>query len=183
MKKQRHSVESWITAGFRALAAEGPQALKAEPLARALGTTKGSFYWHFEDVPAFRTAMLRYWEERAFNDIVSALDQIDDAKRRLRAVAKLAGAAPPDDVGGRSIEPAIRGWARSDPQVAEALEQIDKQREAYLHGLLKAVDLPNPALARLIYATYVGAEELAARDDHDPVQELETLIDLVLALS
>ena len=35
-----------------ALAETGPEALKAEPLAARLGVSKGSFYWHFRDVPA-----------------------------------------------------------------------------------------------------------------------------------
>ena len=62
MTKSRLSPDKWLTAGFEALVASGPSALAAEPLARALGTTKGSFYWHFKDVPAFQDALLAAWQ-------------------------------------------------------------------------------------------------------------------------
>jgi AcrR family transcriptional regulator len=35
---------SWIEEGLRALAAGGPDAVRIEPLARALGVTRGGFY-------------------------------------------------------------------------------------------------------------------------------------------
>ena len=63
MKRIRLNRQSWIDAGLRALVAEGPTALAAEPLARQLGTTKGSFYWHFKDVPDFQKAVIRDWQK------------------------------------------------------------------------------------------------------------------------
>ena len=49
MASTRTPRSSWIDAGLRALAAGGPDAVRIEPLARALGVTKGGFYWHFDD--------------------------------------------------------------------------------------------------------------------------------------
>ena len=40
---------SWIEEGLRALAAGGPDAVRIELLAQALGVTRGGFYWHFDD--------------------------------------------------------------------------------------------------------------------------------------
>ena len=57
MPKLRLGPEDWVMAGFRALAADGPQAVRAETLARGLGATKGSFYWHFKDLAALHQAM------------------------------------------------------------------------------------------------------------------------------
>ena len=37
---------SWIEEGLRALAAGGPDAVRIELLAQALGVTRGGFYWH-----------------------------------------------------------------------------------------------------------------------------------------
>ena len=39
----------WIEEGLRALAAGGPDAVRVEALAQALGVTKGGFYGHFAD--------------------------------------------------------------------------------------------------------------------------------------
>jgi AcrR family transcriptional regulator len=40
---------SWVEEGLRALAAGGPDAVRIESLAQALGVTEGGFYWHFDD--------------------------------------------------------------------------------------------------------------------------------------
>ena len=61
MKRQRLSPQTWIEAGLAELVAQGPKALAAEPLARKLATTKGSFYWHFKDVPDFQAAVVKHW--------------------------------------------------------------------------------------------------------------------------
>ena len=47
--RQRLSREAWAAAGLRALTDGGVAAVAVEPLAASLGTTKGSFYWHFSD--------------------------------------------------------------------------------------------------------------------------------------
>ena len=87
---KRLSKDDWIKAGFKALTEAGPKALKAEPLARRLGTTKGSFYWHFDDVPAFQTAMMETWETRAYAEIVTLVEQQGTAVRKLRELAQIA---------------------------------------------------------------------------------------------
>jgi Bacterial regulatory proteins, tetR family len=38
----------WIEEAARALAAGGPDAVRVDLLAKALGVTRGGFYWHFE---------------------------------------------------------------------------------------------------------------------------------------
>src|SRR6478735_6374421 len=52
----------WIEAAFRALSVGGLGNLSVERLARELGATKGSFYWHFTDRPALVEAVLEEWE-------------------------------------------------------------------------------------------------------------------------
>ena len=58
---RRLSVDDWIQAGFALLADGGPNALARRPLCERLGVTKGSFYWHFADLPAYRTALIEAW--------------------------------------------------------------------------------------------------------------------------
>ena len=47
------SAKDWVDQGLKALASRGFTALKAEPLAKALRVSRGSFYWHFADIAAF----------------------------------------------------------------------------------------------------------------------------------
>lgn len=181
-KAKRLSKDDWIAAGFRALVEAGPSGLRAEAIARTLNTTKGSFYWHFPDVPGFKTAMLDLWEQRAFTDIVAKLEDEPSLPLRLRKLGQIAANAAPDGFGGVAAEPALRAWARSDPKVSQAVLRVDIQRLKYLEGLLSQMDLANPELARIIYAGLIGLEELSSRDAASLADPLGTLIDLILAL-
>ena len=59
------SATDWLDQGLRTLAESGFTALKAEPLAKAMGVSRGSFYWHFADIGAFHTALLQHWRDIA----------------------------------------------------------------------------------------------------------------------
>ena len=52
------SAQDWLDQGLKTLADSGFTALKAEPLAKAMGVSRGSFYWHFADIGAFHAAIL-----------------------------------------------------------------------------------------------------------------------------
>jgi len=178
----RLSREDWVRAGFRALCAQGVSALKAEPLARQLGTTKGSFYWHFPDVPGFKAAMLAHWEQQAFTQVVTYLEAEPSLSKRLRRLGQSVGIGLGPDYGGVAVEASIRAWARSDTLVNAAVLRVDAQRLGYLSDLLDGNGLGNPDFARIIYAGLIGLEDLSSRDGLALDSPLETLIDLILAL-
>lgn len=178
----RLSRENWIAAGFRALTMKGPQALKAEPLARDLGTTKGSFYWHFKDVPTFQADMLAYWEEHATQDVITRLDAIPIPEMKLRKLADLATHADAP-YAGVDVEPAVRAWAKADMSVADAVQRVDEARLAYLERVFQVMKLTNADLPRLFYAGFIGLKDLARGDASAAGGPLSTLTDLMIALS
>jgi AcrR family transcriptional regulator len=176
---QRLTREDWILAGYRALAAGGVAALRVEPVARALATTKGSFYWHFADPADWRSAMLDYWEEVAFRRIIAALEPVPPGLPRLHALARVAAVSGRDPShGGAAAEPALREWARYAPDVAVVVRRVDAGRIAYVTACLQ--DIPAPAQdrssqARQFYATVLGLQALQG----EPEQDAADLIDLV----
>jgi AcrR family transcriptional regulator len=62
-KVVRLDAQAWIAAGFDALADAGIDAVRVEPLAKSLAITKGSFYWHFADMAAYRQALIESWAQ------------------------------------------------------------------------------------------------------------------------
>ncbi len=174
--------KDWIAAGFQALTSDGPEALKAEPLARRLGTTKGSFYWHFKDVPAFKADMLSFWEDSATEEIIRILSDIPTAENRLRALAAVS-AELGQPYGGVGAEPAIRAWSKSDETVAQAVRRVDAGRLGYVKDLFDEMGLTNPDLPLLTYAALVGLQELSQGDEDLAPKPLATLTDLMIALS
>src|SRR5437762_12997495 len=77
VKERRRSVTDWEDAALAAIAAHGLRSLSIPELARSLGVTKGSFYWHFKGLPQLIEAALRRWEEidRAALDEVGEIDE------------------------------------------------------------------------------------------------------------
>ena len=180
MVAQRLAPENWIAAGFRALAQDGPGALRAEALARALQTTKGSFYWHFKDVPQFKAEMLRVWQEKVATEIITRIMAEPDPAARINALIESAAAPAPDEFGGPAIEPAMRAWALSDDDVRETLFRIDQQRMQFLGTLLKDVGVDDPNLIRAIYAAYIGLDDLEAKGHGTVSDGLTPLIERLL---
>ncbi len=179
---QRLRREDWILAGFRALTAGGVGALRVEAVARGLGTTKGSFYWHFSDPADWRAAMLDYWEDMAFRRILVALDPLPAGLPRLRALVKIAtGLAYDPAHGGAAAEPALREWARFAPDVGAIVQRVDAGRIAFVAGCFEAGGSEAATAAqqaRLFYAALLGLGALRGSPDTD-AQCLMRLIDML----
>src|SRR6266550_8784530 len=61
---------NWIDEGLRALGVGGPDAVRIESLAQALGVSKGGFYWHFDDRRALLAEMLDAWEWVMIDEVI-----------------------------------------------------------------------------------------------------------------
>jgi AcrR family transcriptional regulator len=172
MPTNQHSKTTWINAGLNALKNGDLNALRAEPLAKQLKTTKGSFYWHFADVPTYRNAVIDSWQTDALNEIVKQLSTGGSPEQRLQAFGA--------HVLGDHVDPAIRIWAKSHPHAQQAMTQIDEQRLTYISTLLAGFGVANPAFALAVYSTLIGAPTVQAGTT--PSQAFTALIDLVMAL-
>ena len=71
---KRLTPQAWIDFALAVLAREGFEALKADVLARKLRVSRGSFYWHFRDIAAFRTQLLQAWQEEATDRVIRDLE-------------------------------------------------------------------------------------------------------------
>lgn len=178
---KRLSRQDWITAARRLMAKDGPECLKAEPLARHMKTTKGSFYWHFKDVPEFHARLLVQWESEALLAVQHALEQDSSPSTRLRLLAQIIAAPDGGDMA-QAEENAIRGWAASYKPARDTVERVDSARLTGLRALLGASGIPNPEMARIIYAAAIGMERLGEATGAGNTEAMGSLVDLVLAL-
>ena len=174
----------WIKAGFAALTTGGPQAIRAESIARALKVSKGSFYWHFADVLALKLAMLDHWEKTATKDIIDLVNlSATTAKGRLRVLVQVSTSLSDSEYGGPMAEAAIRDWARYDGNAAAALKSVDQQRldfvqnQFQLHGSPKALCKQN---ANILYAALIGLNHLAYHGFASSFDDLNTLLNHLL---
>lgn len=167
MAKAQRTKETWLAAGFKSLAEQGPQALKINLLAQNLGATKGSFYWHFRDLPEYKTTMLQLWQTKGASEVIAKVTAENTPESQLNSFFENASRAAPDDYGGQKIETAMRAWALADAEVATALAEVDKLRLGFLTTLLDAQGLDGSKLSALVYGAYIGLEDLQSKG-HTP---------------
>lgn len=156
--------ERWVEEGLQALAAGGPDAVRVEVLAKALGVTKGGFYWHFDDRQALLDEMLDAWERLSVDVPIEAVDAAEaDPRARLRLLSSLATERVLD------LDLAVRDWARRDRAVAKRLRRIDNRRMEYLRSLFRpfsADEADAEARSLVAFSLWIGNHFIAA--DHGP---------------
>ena len=118
---RRLSVDDWIQAGFAVLAEGGPNALRLDRVCERLGVTKGSFYWHFADLPAYRTALIEAWGSLADQDR-QRFEDSDEFEPRERLRHMMDAVIRPQQW---ALERAMRVWALTDEAVAANVRKSD----------------------------------------------------------
>ena len=153
---------AWVEAALVLLAEGSIHKVGVEPLAKQLGVTKGSFYWHFKDRAALHDGMLRAWKRRATLAIIERLEHgAVSTVDRLQQMIDLPYHSPKSFAAAR-VELAIRAWARSDKRAANAVAEVDEQRLTYLTGLFRRIgydELDASVRAYLVYS-YMISESL-----------------------
>lgn len=156
------SRDGWVDCALDRFAEDGVDKVLIAPLARELGVTKGSFYWHFKNRQDLLDAMLMRWESVGTLDIIEQVEKEGGAAdRRLRRVIGLSI----EQVSAR-LEPALRQWGRRDKTVREALRRVDEQRLNYLQKLFAQLcEDQTEAEARswLLYSLITGRHLVAAK--------------------
>jgi AcrR family transcriptional regulator len=107
---KRLTVDDWVQAGLDILDREGIAGVKIQRLCDRLGVTKGSFYWHFEDLDAFLTELANQW-------VASTVDPQGTLLLAMRMFA---------DPRNRNLARGMREWAQSDERARAAIRKADQ---------------------------------------------------------
>ena len=166
--------QRWLAAGLETLAGQGPEGLRIMPIALQLGVTKGSFYWHFQNLEAYQSALLEEWETLYTQEGIRFLENDNsDAPTKLRTW--ITGAAYADV----KLDRAIRSWSLNNQAVREVRARVDADRIACLIKLLRGVGWSKEealALGEWTYCAWVGYATL------DRAAATEKQIKLILTL-
>ena len=114
--------EDYFEAAMKLLAEDGAGKLKIGVLCKALKVTSGSFYGYFGSFDGFVSDFLSHWEQAQTERIVQLANAPSDPADRVHLMKELAGQLP------HEAEAAIRAWAHSNDQVAEAQKRVDQRR-------------------------------------------------------
>lgn len=150
------SAQDWIDFGLKTLAKSGFTALRAEPLAKAMGVSRGSFYWHFADIGAFHAAILERWREVATEQIIAG---VEAARAKNKDEDPLSVLLRLTFGSKHVLEKAVRSWAANDARARAAVAAVDRRRLDYIEGLLKQAGLAEEvarARAQILFWAFFG---------------------------
>lgn len=157
-ERSRLTAEDWELAALQMIADQGVGALAVEALARQLGVTKGSFYWHFRSREALLQAALERWEQYGEREVLGQIEQIADPRLRLPELfRRVAHELQPHRVYAALLK------ALDHPLVVPVMARASQRRTEFLNTAYREAGLPvREALnrARLTYAAYVGFLQL-----------------------
>jgi AcrR family transcriptional regulator len=169
-----------VQAGFAVISDEGLTGLTIDRVCRRIGATKGSFYWHFENMDGYRGALVVAWsalrdeERRHFDD----LGGLPPRERLATMVATLVSPRQ------WNLERAMREWARSEPSVAAAMRASDRKvlaavREAFLDAGFACGEAD--MRANVTFAAGIGFLHLSGpHPEAGPADGRERFLDLML---
>jgi AcrR family transcriptional regulator len=158
-RSPRLSADDWAVAALDLMSEEGVAAVAVEPLARRLGVTKGSFYWHFPSREALLKAALERWERVELEEVFARLESIADPRARMRELFRRVAHEVKSHIIYSELLKAL-----DHPVVQPVMQRVSKRRLDYLMLAFRQVGMPRPEAqnrARLAYAAYVGFLQLS----------------------
>ncbi len=170
--------EDWTGAALEALAGGGVSAVAVDRLAKTLGVTRGSFYWHFTDRGELIDAALEQWERENTTALIPDAETIEDPIERLRFLFREVYEQEVD-----IVEIALATGA-DEPLVAPVFARVTEQRLDFLRRIFTDLGLPGDEAddrAWLAYTLYIGHHQLGrnAQTKARQPKRLDRLIDLL----
>jgi CubicO group peptidase (beta-lactamase class C family)/AcrR family transcriptional regulator len=147
---ERLGKEDWLRAARLALLHHGAERVRVEPLARSLGVTKGSFYWHFRDRRDLLEQLLVEWE-RETDLLTNALGDADPLGRLPAIIEELNRRNLASERGDSPSDAAIFAWAATDSRVAKRANRAEEERMRLFRRLTGSKDV-----ADLFFYAYHG---------------------------
>ncbi|MDH3787021.1 MAG: TetR/AcrR family transcriptional regulator [Xanthomonadales bacterium] len=175
------TAEDWEKEALELIAEQGVQSLAVEPLARRMGITKGSFYWHFASREALLEQALQRWEAHDSRNLNKALGEIDHPRDRLESFFRR--------VGKEKLTHEVYSElcaAAGHPQVEPVLERVAQRRMAHLRAAFEELGM-NARIARnqarLTYSVYLGYLQLQRQNQTPSLssEEFDAYIEHVIS--
>jgi len=180
-RNARLSADDWAQAALDQIAEQGVASVAVEPLARRLGVTKGSFYWHFPSRDALLQAALERWEKVEQETVFGSLEKVPDPRERLRALFHVVAHEATSHIIYSELLKAL-----DHPAVAPVIGRVSQRRFDYLTASFRQAGLSRTEAqhrARLAYAAYVGFLQLSLQLHQPRLQhdEFEAYVEHVMA--
>jgi AcrR family transcriptional regulator len=156
----------WIEAALELIERDGMSGLRLSVLARRLGVTKGSFYWHFKDRDEFIEAIVTTWEEDSRAFFAEAAKETDPERRILKLYALLG-----ERMGrkkGRFPDHSIFAWAHYERAVARRVACVERERIDFVANAVREMGVDRAEAERFGLESYLMTTAWLEREDRCP---------------
>lgn len=157
-ERTRLTVGDWEQGALDMIAEQGVGALAVEALARRLGVTKGSFYWHFRNRESLLKSALESWEQNEEAEVLAGIESIDEPRARLREVFHRVA----HEMKSHRIYAALLK-VLDHPVVLPLMGRVTQRRMQFLTEAYLQIGMPPRTAAhraRLAYAAFIGFLQL-----------------------
>lgn len=184
-REQKLSRDAWLDAAGAAIAEGGFDDVRVLTLAKRLGVTRGSFYWHFRDHAELIVSFLDRWRDRRLSELVYLSESGDEKATELRRIFTLALSEPAWNTRQMRVELAVRDFARRDANAAKIVAEVDRARIDHCAALLEKIMTDKEQahdLALLLYVATIGGRVVLTgfRDGEAAINRIDHLIAEIL---
>lgn len=173
--------DDWLDAAAGEVAAGGFSHLRVLTLAKRLGVTRGSFYWHFKDHEDLVVSFLDRWRDRRFVELDYMRPKGENPEQELHQILQLLLTDATRNIRRLQVELAVRDFARRNDHAALIVDEVDRARveqNKLLFRHLGAAEDQVEDLATLMYMATVGSQVVQAgrKGNEAAVERIEKLV-------
>ena len=168
IERSRLGADDWIRAALDVMVEEGIAGVKIQRLCDRLGVTKGSFYWHFEDLDGFLGEVARQWVEDGAR-LPGSVDEPQEPVAQLLEAMRLFA-----DPRNRNLARAMRDWARNDERARLAIRKADEATFEQVKAALRALGFADDEAevrAKILYYSGVGYAHVGTLGDRQTADQ------------
>lgn len=179
--KTRLTRDDWLDAAAGEVAAGGFGQLRVMTLAKKLGVTRGSFYWHFRDHEDLVVSFLNRWRDRRLHELQYWKPRGGDVETELRQILELLLTDASRNIRRLQVELAVRDYARRNDYAAELVTEVDAARirqNCTLFEHLSRDPRRIEELSLLLYVATIGSQVVftGKKGDQATIRRIEDLM-------
>ena len=162
--RQRLSREDWVREALEVLQERGADGVKIVVIAKRMGVTSGSFYWHFKGLQDLLDCLLDYWE-RELTDAIMELAKSFGGPPKDRILNLMLRVIEED---AAAYDHAILVWARKDPAANEVFARTLRKRFDFARWMFRQCGFSHRQAAirgRLMVAYLMGESATDLKSD------------------
>lgn len=155
--------DDWLAGAMELLRERGIGGVRILTLAQRMEVSRGSFYWHFEDLADLLESMLEWWEREMTDSVIRHTETVSGRGRnRLQALGEFILTSQMN-----RYDTAMRSWAQGDEKARAVVARVIQKRLGYVTSLFREAGFSlSEATARgHLLAVYIMSEGAIHMDE------------------